>query len=84
MAELRGLCAKYDPEIWFPLPKDDATAAVAKSVCARCPIQGECLTEALDRNYEFGVWGGMTEDERRAFRRRGGRIRATRMVDALA
>ena len=42
----------------------------AKQVCGRCPVRTECLAEALDNNIEWGVWGGMTERERRALLRR--------------
>jgi WhiB family transcriptional regulator, redox-sensing transcriptional regulator len=38
----------------------------AKNVCAGCPVKMECLAEALDSKLEWGVWGGMTERERRA------------------
>jgi len=83
MADIRGLCAKYDPELWFPLPKDEASTAAAKAVCARCEARLGCLTVALDRNYEFGIWGGMTEEERRAIRRRGGQADVLRLVGTL-
>ena len=42
----------------------------AKLVCAACPVRTECLAEALDNEIEWGVWGGMTERERRALLRR--------------
>ncbi len=42
----------------------------AKQVCWQCPVRTECLAEALDNNIEWGVWGGMTERERRALLRR--------------
>jgi WhiB family transcriptional regulator, redox-sensing transcriptional regulator len=42
----------------------------AKQVCAGCPVRTECLAEALDNEIEWGVWGGMTERERRALLRR--------------
>lgn len=42
----------------------------AKKVCAGCAVQTECLAEALDNQIEWGVWGGMTERERRALLRR--------------
>lgn len=43
---------------------------IAKRICRGCPVQRECLAEALDNRIEFGVWGGMTERERRALLRR--------------
>jgi len=42
----------------------------AKVVCQGCPVRTECLADALDTRTEFGVWGGMTERERRALLRR--------------
>lgn len=42
----------------------------AKAVCTGCPVRTECLADALDNRVEFGVWGGMTERERRALLRR--------------
>jgi WhiB family transcriptional regulator, redox-sensing transcriptional regulator len=42
----------------------------AKRICTACPIRTECLADALDSRTEFGVWGGMTERERRALLRR--------------
>ena len=41
----------------------------AKQLCAGCPVRTECLAEALDNQIEWGVWGGMTERERRALLR---------------
>jgi WhiB family redox-sensing transcriptional regulator len=41
----------------------------AKNLCAGCPVKTECLAEALDNRIEWGVWGGMTERERRALLR---------------
>ena len=42
----------------------------AKQRCMGCPVRAECLADALDNRVEFGVWGGMTERERRALLRR--------------
>jgi WhiB family redox-sensing transcriptional regulator len=42
----------------------------AKAVCLGCPVRTECLADALDNRVEFGVWGGMTERERRALLKR--------------
>ena len=43
--------------------------AKAKAICARCPVRDACLAYALDTGEAFGVWGGLTEDERRAMLR---------------
>jgi WhiB family redox-sensing transcriptional regulator len=58
-----GLCAQTDPEIFFP-EKGGAVKA-AKRVCAGCPVKGECLEYALENQERFGVWGGLSERERR-------------------
>ena len=42
----------------------------ARAVCMGCPVRTECLADALDNRVEFGIWGGMTERERRALLRR--------------
>lgn len=42
----------------------------ARAFCRACPVRTECLAHALDQGIEFGVWGGMTERERRALLRR--------------
>jgi WhiB family redox-sensing transcriptional regulator len=52
----------------------------AKVVCATCPVRTECLADALDNRVEYGVWGGMTERERRALLRRRPEVRSWRQV----
>ena len=59
-----ALCAQTDPEIFFPDKGESVTAA--KRVCRSCEVRAECLQEALDRGERFGVWGGLSERERRA------------------
>ncbi len=59
----RALCAQTDPEIFFP-DKGESTAA-AKRVCRACDVRAECLQDALDHHERFGVWGGLSERERR-------------------
>lgn len=59
-----ALCAQLgDPELFFPT-KGGSTSE-AKGVCRRCPVQAECLEFALDNNEAFGVWGGVSERNRR-------------------
>nr|WP_298806400.1 WhiB family transcriptional regulator [uncultured Pseudokineococcus sp.] len=62
-----GACRGGDPDALFVR---GAEQNVAKLVCRSCPVRTECLADALDSRTEFGVWGGMTERERRALLRR--------------
>src|ERR687892_49615 len=57
-------CRGADPDELFV---QGAAQNRAKAVCTGCPVRTECLADALDNRVEFGVWGGMTERERRAF-----------------
>ena len=63
----QGACRKSDPDALFV---QGAAQQTAKIVCQRCPVIAECLADALDNRTEFGVWGGMTERERRALLKR--------------
>src|SRR3712207_2960918 len=68
-------CQSGDPDALFV---QGAEQNVAKRICRSCPVRYECLADALDNRIEFGVWGGMTERERRAPLWRGphgGRLR---------
>ena len=60
-------CAEADPEQWFPEKGQNTTAA--KKICARCPVTGQCLEYALEHDERFGVWGGLSERERRRLKR---------------
>lgn len=71
-------CRNEDPELFFPIGTTGPAASQveqAKVVCRRCSVVGDCLTWALETSQESGVWGGTSEDERRALRRRGVRAR---------
>lgn len=52
----------------------------AKRICRRCPVKYECLADALDNRIEWGVWGGMTERERRAMLRRHPQVTSWRKM----
>ena len=58
-----GECRKYDPEIFF----DQVWEFHATQICATCPVKDKCLTWALENKKatEYGVWGGLTEGQRR-------------------
>ncbi|WP_366146454.1 WhiB family transcriptional regulator [uncultured Pseudokineococcus sp.] len=68
-----GSCRGGDPDALFVR---GAEQNVAKQVCRTCPVRTECLSDALDSRTEFGVWGGMTERERRALLRRRPEVRS--------
>ena len=60
-------CRDYDPEIFFP--EKGGSSREAKRICADCPVRIECLNYALRRDERYGVWGGMSERERRRLKR---------------
>lgn len=62
-----GLCAETDPDAFFP-DRGKPTRS-AKSVCMGCPVRSTCLEYAVVHNERFGVWGGLSERERRELRR---------------
>src|SRR4029078_2504823 len=68
-----GRCAGTDPDALFVQGK---AQRAAKTVCKGCPVVAECLADALDNRTDFGVWGGMTERERRALLRRRPDVRS--------
>lgn len=63
----RARCRTSPPDELFV---QGAAQNRAKTICQACPVRTECLADALDNSVEFGVWGGMTERERRALLRR--------------
>jgi len=74
--QTQAACRGEDPELFFPLGTTGPAAAQAeeaKAVCRRCPAMNICLTWALTTGQDFGVWGGHSEDERRAIKRRAAR-----------
>lgn len=60
---VQALCAQTDPEAFFP--EKGGSTREAKAVCRRCPVQAECIDEALANEERFGIWGGLSERERR-------------------
>jgi len=64
-------CRNADPELFFPEGAAGPaleTAERAKRICRACPVRARCLDWALSHGAAFGIWGGRTQDERRAFR----------------
>lgn len=60
-------CLDADPEAFFP--EKGGSTREAKRVCAACPVRQECLEYALDNDERFGIWGGLSERERRRLKR---------------
>lgn len=58
-----ALCAEVDADMFFP-ERGESTEP-AKAVCRRCEVRPECLRDALRYSRESGVWGGMSEQQRR-------------------
>jgi WhiB family redox-sensing transcriptional regulator len=65
-----ALCAQTDPESFFP--EQGGTPQQAKETCLACEVRPECLEYALTHGEKYGVWGGLSERERRALRQRRG------------
>ncbi|OLB78819.1 MAG: WhiB family transcriptional regulator [Actinobacteria bacterium 13_2_20CM_2_71_6] len=70
-------CRWADPDELFVT---GAAQHEATRICRHCPVRLECLAEALDSRTEFGVWGGLTERERRAMLRRAPAVPSWRAV----
>lgn len=64
----RALCAQTDPEAFFP--EKGGSTREAKRVCMSCDVRAECLTYALANDERFGIWGGLSERERRRVKKR--------------
>lgn len=62
---LKGSCQGSDPRTFYPPPDDDSLAEEAKAICALCPVLIQCREFALSTREKHGVWGGLTERERR-------------------
>lgn len=74
-------CRDEDPELFFPVGNTGPALLqieAAKAVCGRCAVAQTCLRWAVDSGQDAGVWGGLSEDERRARQRRQTRARRRR------
>jgi len=68
-----AVCRGEDPDLFFPFGYTGPALTQieeAKAVCRRCPVTSECLSSALESGEGAGVWGGLSEDERRALKGR--------------
>ena len=63
----RALCAQTDPEAFFP--EKGGSTREAKKVCVGCDVRSECLEYALAHDERFGIWGGLSERERRKLKK---------------
>ena len=63
----RALCAQTDPEAFFP--EKGGSTREAKRVCLSCEVRVECLEYALENDERFGIWGGLSERERRRLKK---------------
>jgi len=63
-----SLCAQTDPEAFFP--EKGGSTREAKKICGSCEVRSSCLEYALENDERFGIWGGLSERERRKLRKR--------------
>ena len=66
--QAEALCAQTDPEAFFP--EKGGSTRDAKKVCGSCAVRAQCLGYALENDERFGIWGGLSERERRRLRKR--------------
>jgi len=83
----RAACLDEDPELFFPIGNTGPALRQiekAKTVCRRCEVIEACLSWAMESGKDDGVWGGLSDDERRALKRRNAHIRSvSRVVPVL-
>lgn len=60
-------CLQADPDTFFP--EKGGSTREAKRICTQCTVRQECLEYALDNDERFGIWGGLSERERRKLKR---------------
>ncbi|MCI1256383.1 MAG: WhiB family transcriptional regulator [Corynebacterium provencense] len=68
----QALCAQTDPEAFFP--EKGGSTREAKRICRACSVRDECLEYALEHDERFGIWGGLSERERRRLKKRLGQL----------
>jgi WhiB family redox-sensing transcriptional regulator len=77
--QLHSACRHADPDLFFHPEGERGSARssrehAAKQVCATCPVLASCRSHALQVHEPYGVWGGLSEDERESFYLRGARL----------
>ncbi|MET8946383.1 WhiB family transcriptional regulator [Streptomyces sp. NPDC004542] len=73
-------CRHEDPDLFFPVGTTGPALLQerqAKAVCGRCPVRDQCLDWAMETGQTLGIWGGTTESERRALKRRASSRRSS-------
>jgi WhiB family redox-sensing transcriptional regulator len=81
----RARCKDEDPELFFPIGTAGPAASqveAARAICMQCEVRSECLEWAMDTGQDAGVWGGLSEEERRALRRSRRRGELSRLAGA--
>ena len=66
--QAEALCAQTDPEAFFP--EKGGSTRDAKKICGGCEVKAQCLDYALENDERFGIWGGLSERERRKLKKR--------------
>ncbi|PWG66787.1 WhiB family transcriptional regulator [Bifidobacterium callitrichidarum] len=74
----QAACRNEDPELFFPLPNDRGSEEKAIAICETCPVKADCLQAALNEQDQFGIWGGLTAEDRRSLLRRRMRLNRIR------
>ncbi|MFJ4427585.1 WhiB family transcriptional regulator [Streptomyces bobili] len=75
----KAACREEDPELFFPIGNSGPALLQieeAKALCRICPVLEKCGQWALDSGQDAGVWGGLSEEKRRAMKRRAARHRS--------
>jgi WhiB family transcriptional regulator, redox-sensing transcriptional regulator len=79
----RATCLGEDPELFFPIGNTGPALVQieeAKAICRRCEVVDTCLRWAMESGADTGVWGGLSDDERRSLKRRRARARVLALV----
>jgi WhiB family redox-sensing transcriptional regulator len=79
-----GACRGVGPELFFPKRGDNTAVFEARAVCAGCPIRVECLEYAVGAKEPFGVWGGLTVDQREKLHAPAQPLRVPRLLEGAA